>query len=384
MNKYISIFLIILLISCQTNNDGNSRSLNSKNSEMVVNININNIAKPLKFSKIFDSLYYVPIEIPKNIPEIAEIYKIKVFDKKIGILDDFNAALHIVDYSGNLINAFYADGSEGKGTFQDLEDFEILGDTLFLYQRSTQVIHKYNIYSKIYYGNLPVNLLLIELNFFQDKFFVYADDDRFGLSDQRSNKLQIFNKSFDHLIYSSIPYVPGRDEFDTPQRFYKYADRIYFSDIFNDTIYSFKGDDILAEYAINWGPYHIPKQLLFTNDQETIAGKFFEQKYRGFKHFLMATEDWLSFWYRQGLDQNFFFYDKNSEKEFNISSFVDDKNGGTLPFPMTFDFKNDLFISVIPKEYIEYEQKEFDVKSNLGDVFSEENLNYLLFYQIKN
>ena len=376
-------FFFTILISCESYNDDNLKLLNSDMSDMVVNINVRNTASPLEFSEISDSLYYIPIKIPNQFPEIAEIYKIKVFDGKIGIFDAFHSALHIINYSGELINVFYVDGSEGHGTFQDVEDFEFLGDTLLLYERSTQVIHKYDIFSKEYFGYLPVDLLFIEFNLFEDKFYIYGDEDRFGLSDPRANKLQIYNKGMDRLTYSSIPYVPGRDEFDTPQRFYEHQDRIYFSELYDDTIYSFRNDKILAEFVIYFGSYDIPAKLLNTNDQDLIGFEFFENKYRGFKHFLIATDEWLSFWYREGIDQKFCFYDKSNDKTFNVSSFIDTKNSGTLPFPMTYDFENKLFLSVIPKEYINYQNKTSNGQSNLSNVYSEGVLNYLLCYKIK-
>lgn len=379
MRLCIRFLLLFFLFSCT--DDKIKTYIGAKESREIVAIKLDTKSKDVKFSELFDSLFYVPIIEKSHLPSIAEVYKIKVIDEMICLFDDLNHALHIVNKSGQLVNAFYFDGTEGDGKFMDIEDFEVENDTLYLYERSRQRINIFNVNTGEYLGFAPFLTYFIEFKFFEDNVFVYADDNNYEMSNPLRDKFQIYDKDFKELLYSALPYQVGRDDFDTPQRFFSYSSKLYYTDLYNDTIFSFKGNEINSEFVVSFGSQKIPEKLLQTDDQDLISREFFDKKYFGFKHYLMVGNEMLAFWYREGLEQRYFQYDRSANTEFyNVSKIIDDVDQGSLPFPLTYDEDGEIFVSIVPKEQIDKEGKLQLSNSNLTLVYNEDILNYVVFY----
>jgi len=375
---YLHLFIYVLIFSCNSSSSGQLDYLKAED-QIVAHLQIE-AATQVKFTHVFDSIYYVPMSWDEKTPLLSEVYKIKTFGNIIGLFDDLNNSVHMIDFNGQLVNSFYSDGSEGPGKVLDIEDFEIHNDTLFLYERSKQLIHRYNIFTGEYYEGIPFETYFVEMKLFGKNAYLYADDNNFPLDHPMRGKVQIYTNDFKTNILSKLPYIIGRDDFDTPQRFFASINQLFFTDLYNDTIYTIEDDRFYSTYVVDFGKRKIPEQLLKTNDQQQITEEFFKHEYRGFKHYLMANKQWLSFWYRQGMKQNFIFFDRMQGRHINATELLDDYDRGTLPFPIYLDDEKKLFLTVVPKEQIDQEQKFETAKSNLKQVYDKETLNYLVCY----
>lgn len=105
----------------------------------------------------------------------------------------------------------------------------------------------------------------------------------------------------------------------------------------------------------------------------------------GLKHYLMADDSFLAFWFREGFEQRFFLFDVKSKTNQSISVLRDDIHGGELPYPMTYYSEGKHFISIISKEQILKENKlDSAQKSNLNDIYQDDIYDYLVIYKLKN
>lgn len=380
-------FLFLLSItsisfSCK-NKDYNKDYIGGIITQDIPTIVIPETPKTLKFSELFGEIKYLPLIENSSYPLIGEIYKIKSHDNHFFLFDDLNYTIHVINSKGEITQFFYASSFEDQALLLDIEDFFIQEEKIYIYERSRQKIIIFNWRDGDFLRSISSDVYFVEFEDLNGQIILYADDNNFQEGHPKRGRLQVYENSLTDLVLSTGVYIIGRDDFDSPQRFFKFNGKLFFLDIHNDTIFSFNNQKIKSEFLIDFGSKKIPQELIKSNDNELITSEFFKKNYIGFSHYLIATSEIVAFWYRSGFDQFFVWYDNRQKITKNINGFYDDLDGGTLPFPYTYDASNDIFISIIPKEWIDKEKKILNPNSNLKTQYSSEVFNYLVFYSKK-
>lgn len=385
--KYGIKFLYLLLItiigfSCK-NKDYNKDYIGGLITQDIPMIVIPETAKTFKFSELFEEIKYLPIIENSSYPLIGEIYKIKSHDKHFFLFDDLNYTIHVINNKGEITQFFYASSFEDQALLLDIEDFFVEEEKIYIYERSRQKIFIFNWRDGDFLRSISSDVYFVEFEHLNGQFILYADDNNFQEGHPKRGRLQVYENSLTDLVLSTGVYIIGRDDFDSPQRFFKFNGKLFFLDLHNDTIFSFDNQKIKSEFLVDFGSKKIPQELIKSNDNELITEEFFKKNYIGFSHYLITTSEIVAFWYRSGFEQFFVWYDNRQKITKNVNGIYDDFDGGTLPFPYTYDASNDIFISIIPKEWIDKEKKIVNPNSNLKTQYSLEISNYLVFYSKK-
>lgn len=382
--KYGIKFLYLLLItiigfSCK-NKDYNKDYIGGLITQDIPMVVIPETPKTFKFSELFEEIKYLAIIENSSYPLIGEIYKIKSHDKHFFLFDDLNYTIHVINSKGEITQFFYASSFEEQALLLDIEDFFVEEEKIYIYERSRQKIFIFNWRDGDFLRSISSDVYFVEFEHLNGQFILYADDNNFQEGHPKRGRLQVYENSLTDLVLSTGVYIIGRDDFDSPQRFFKFNGKLFFLDLHNDTIFSFDNQKIKSEFLVDFGSKKIPQELINSNDNELITKEFFKKKYIGFSHYLITTSEIVAFWYRSGFEQFFVWYDNRQKITKNINGIYDDFDGGTLPFPYTYDASNDIFISIIPKEWIDKEKKIVNPNSNLKTQYSSEISNYLVFY----
>ncbi|SEG20994.1 6-bladed beta-propeller [Algoriphagus boritolerans] len=128
-SDYLVIISLILLGSCS-----NSKNISSENEvfekSLSQTMDLNNI-KNGYFSDLFDSVRYVLLEEDNEIP-LVHHFKTVVQEEFVYVSDIHLNNLSKYDLNGNLITILKSKG-QGPKEFSQIEDFQIVGDTIIIY-----------------------------------------------------------------------------------------------------------------------------------------------------------------------------------------------------------------------------------------------------------
>lgn len=380
---FILVSIIFLLFSCN-NKSKKFESYFKVGESPILEIEMDDYKKKkYLLSEIIDTLIYIPIVNQSNNYIIVNANKIKFCNDLYFIFDDISSKISVLNTDGITLNIISAN-SKGKNPVYDIEDFELdcKNMTIQIYERTRKIIHKIDFLTNRIKGYIQLDHYFIEFKAHNDRFYVFADDNSFPLNDIKRAQFKIFSSDFKNQVAGLFQYIPGRDDFDTPQRFYKDNDKLYFTYLMNDTIYEIDNINLIPRIFIDFGQEKVSKDIKFETDQRIKTNKFFEEKPSSFKHYLINNDSILSFWYRTGLNQNYFFLNKITDQVLNSESIIDDLNGGDFPFPYTLH-SSGYFISIISSEEIISEKNLKSKKTNLNKVYADDIFNYLVLYKFK-
>lgn len=133
----ILLYIIFLFItSCQKSSE-NQNSV----SDEIIKIDLDNSSDG-KLSEYFSGITYTLIENEESNP-LVESYKTVITSNSIFIQDYYNSYVHKFDRKGIFQNLFKSTG-QGPKEYQQLDHFQVVGDTLFILDRSLRKIIGYN------------------------------------------------------------------------------------------------------------------------------------------------------------------------------------------------------------------------------------------------
>jgi hypothetical protein len=149
-SKTLSFIIFLFISACQ-----NSSEIQHSIEEEIINIDLDQSSGG-KLSEYFSGITYTLIENQEANP-LVESYQTIVTSNSIFIQDYFNSYVHKFDRKGILQNLFKSTG-QGPQEYQQLDHFQVVGDTLFILDRSLRKILGYNSEQQVVYEEfIPVN-----------------------------------------------------------------------------------------------------------------------------------------------------------------------------------------------------------------------------------
>jgi hypothetical protein len=216
----ILIFSIFFSFGCSEKNDTIS------NAEIMVPIDLS-ISKPGNYSDVFTSIEYILLDDLES-SLLVNPYKIKSHNNRIYVQDIATENLHSFDKNGTHLFSIKSSGS-GPGEFSKIEDYQIIGDSIFIFDRFLNKILVYDFDGKINKESKAPNY---GTGFFkkEDKTLMYMDNRKdlssynFLLTNSKTNleeniairkgfekESQLLRNSFsvsplDRSLYFNIPF----------------------------------------------------------------------------------------------------------------------------------------------------------------------------------
>lgn len=140
------------------------------------------------FSDLFDSVRYVLLEEDKKIP-LVQHFKTVIQDDFIYVSDIHLNNLNKYDLNGNLITILKSNG-QGPKEFNQIEDFQIVGDTIIIYD--------VNLGKLVYFNQNLEFIKEIKHNFSSTNFYKGKNFSLFSLNNFTNSQEIKFVKIFDN------------------------------------------------------------------------------------------------------------------------------------------------------------------------------------------
>jgi hypothetical protein len=196
--KFTSCVLFLCITACQ-----NSSDTQNSFKDKIIKIDLDHSSVG-KLSEYFSTVSYILIENEEANP-LVESYQTVITKNSIFIQDYFTSYVHKFDRNGILQNLFKSTG-QGPKEYQQLDHFQVVGDTLFILDRSLRKIIGYNLEQQVVYEkSIPVNALLFRKQ--GDKILFYMNNIR----DKSDNNFLLYQK--DSLIQQSEKIKIGFEKF---------------------------------------------------------------------------------------------------------------------------------------------------------------------------
>lgn len=195
----ILLYIIFLFItSCQKS----SENQNSVRDE-IIKIDLDNSSDG-KLSEYFSGITYTLIENEESNP-LVESYKTVITSNSIFIQDYYNSYVHKFDRKGIFQNLFKSTG-QGPKEYQQLDHFQVVGDTLFILDRSLRKIIGYNKEKQVIYEkSIPVNASLFHKQ--GSRILYFMNNER----DNSDHNFLLYHQ--DRLVQESVNIKPGFEKF---------------------------------------------------------------------------------------------------------------------------------------------------------------------------
>jgi hypothetical protein len=196
--KTLSFIIFLFISACQ-----NSSEIQHSIEEEIINIDLDQSSGG-KLSEYFSGITYTLIENQEANP-LVESYQTIVTSNSIFIQDYFNSYVHKFDRKGILQNLFKSTG-QGPQEYQQLDHFQVVGDTLFILDRSLRKILGYNSEQQVVYEEfIPVNASIFHKQGDRILFFMN------NISDKSESNFLLFQEGA--LIQESIKIRDGFEKF---------------------------------------------------------------------------------------------------------------------------------------------------------------------------
>ncbi|MFN3996685.1 6-bladed beta-propeller [Algoriphagus sp.] len=185
-SDYLAIICLISLGSCS-----NAKEISSEKElfeEKISQIIDLTDVKSGYFSDLFDSVRYVLLQEDKEIPLVHQ-FKTIFQDDFIYVSDIHLNNLHKYDLNGNLITILKSNG-QGPKEFSQIEDFQIVGDTIIIYDG--------NLGKLIYFNQNLEFIKEIKHNFSSTNFYRGKNFNLFSLNNVTNSQEVKFVKIYDN------------------------------------------------------------------------------------------------------------------------------------------------------------------------------------------
>lgn len=318
MNKiYLIPLTLIILFSCKNQSETRQTLITFEN---ALEYDENTIS--------FESARFVKLENSED-AFIGEGVKMKMDDDKIYLMDNQNqGGLLCFNSEGNFINKI---GQKGKGPeeYLNLYDFCLKDDTIDLLVRADKsFIYRY-LQDGEFVGKIELEPRAMAFeydfdgNYLVNTGYSHYDSCRIYILNKRGKILNTFLKNSGELAIDMVD--PGNS-------FFKSEETILFCEVFNDTIYSYRDNELSPRYLMDFGSLTnstIDKIAMF-NDIESML----ELLKRGMSAVRKSYEnkDYLFIAYHRQKEGEkiklyFLLYNKKSK---NISTLVFDEDNAII------------------------------------------------------
>lgn len=197
INVLLYIFFLFIT-SCQK-----SPETQNSTSDEIIKIDLDNSSDG-KLSEYFSRITYTLIENEESNP-LVESYKTVITSHSIFIQDYYNSYVHKFDREGIFQNIIKSTG-RGPKEYQQLDHFQVVGDTLFILDRSLRKIIGYNSEQQVVYEkSIPANASIFHKQ--GDRILFFMNNEK----DKSDNNFLLYQG--DRLVQESVNIKPGFEKF---------------------------------------------------------------------------------------------------------------------------------------------------------------------------
>lgn len=193
------LLVLVFHFSCSKKKDEEKTENTNNISPISIKIELDKIQQAT-FSTLFESIEYVFLESNDSVPLVGNM-KTLIKNDFIYIEDNELNNLHKFNLRGELKTIFKSTG-DGPGQFRQIEDFQIKGDTVLIYDRVLGKILFFNLEGKFLRENLEKNGAT---NFHVGNNFTLLFFSGYSNSDGN-----IFMRKSDNLIRESFFKLPEK------------------------------------------------------------------------------------------------------------------------------------------------------------------------------
>lgn len=311
-NIYILIF-VALISSC------NSKPGYTPKVDDVIEINISNTEKDFDISKVANlSVLFLPTADSLLINEINRVHNTKEFV----YLSDASA-VYKFSYDGEFVDKIEKQG-EGPGEYLNITDFQVDGnDNIWILCRNSKKMGLYSWDDELI-RQIKLDVWVENIRFHNGSMLLYT-----GNEAENSNNCQI------HFVdLQSGQHVADCKPIDKAQADYLFVknknlfhagsgNALFFSQMFNDSIYSIEDKNIRAKYVCKWAEKNIPRELY--DKKYANVMEFFQELHQydyayGLNFFLENKSNrWISYFMNHECYFSVISNDKSSQ--FTFSTF---------------------------------------------------------------
>lgn len=357
----ISMLVIIILISCQSQENHEYRDVN--------NILIDNtlVKNTYDISELIDDLSIIPLSETKD-NFVGEIYKVYKTQEKYIIWDRFQTKkIQLFDQNGIFLKTILKTGAGPDETLQISDCFINYKGELEAYDFTVKKMYLYDSLFN-FKGSIKSKLLLRFKNIYRipssDNYIGYAAFNEYNPAQNgKLYHLAFLDKNL-NIIKTSLDFdkkFQGIDWLSYTYHFFTYRDTLRFLQAYDNYIYNIIDSNVEKRYRIVYAKNDLPDNIL-----ETVVGKNLNifkdrnvrpnDKDKYFKNYAIFMGRWLEndkYSYilsRQGLQYTFItLFNKESNRVLFSAKYLVDNLRYKLDFPtfMTYDAETNSFISII-------------------------------------
>ena len=303
MKVQFFIFSLLVLISCTEGNSFHSYTT-LKDGNFLINIDDLNFEKSIVIDSIFKIEKIVKLESNED-SFIGSYDKILIEEDRIFILDSsITFSIFVFDFGGNFLFKIFSFG-EGPNEYLELRDFTL--------SPSTNTIDVLDFGGKKVLRFSKQNGEFLEMERL-DRNSYYRSIEKIdgGYVSSHANNCGVlddcYNVSFlsDDLIVESNSLAMNKHlknyDFKGDPQFSRNSDRVFFREIFNDTIYEVlpATNQLRAAFSIDFGKFRLPSDFKYSrknsNLNEALEYSLINNFTLGIKDFFVS-ENYLYFRY---------------------------------------------------------------------------------------
>jgi len=297
------LFFLFILMGCRGEN-----SFKAYNTLQEGNILINIDDLNFQKSMVIDSIFKISkiVKLESNADSFIGSYdKILIEEDRIFIMDsNITFSIFVFDFNGNFLFKISSFG-EGPNEYRELRDFTLssYSNTIDILDFGGRKILRFSKHNGEFLGfdRIETNSYFRSIEKVEDGYVASHANNCGVLED-------CFNLSFlnvDWTVESKSlemnKFLKGYDFKGDPQ-FSRNSDRVFFKEIFNDTIYEVeqKSKKLRAAFSIDFGTYRLPSDFKYSrknsNLNEALQYSMNNNLTLGVKDFFVS-EDYLYFRY---------------------------------------------------------------------------------------
>lgn len=366
MKNILLLVLAMLFFQCSSNKKDKQTSADEQDKFFVVPYEdaVRN-KKTIKLSEVAEDIMYIPLQTDSNclLARKPEYH----FTEQYVIVENRDHVL-VFDYTGKFVRKI---GTPGKGPNEiDLIRMAVVNEkdkTIALQTNWSRKILYFS-FDGTFIESVSVPDILYMYTLGKDRFVAYTDgslgyeDYTLRLTNRNNDTLSAVKNHFKWENNTGSSYMISYWGF---YPCYSYMDKYYFKTMYNDTVYTVKGDKFVPAYYIDLGKYRLP-------DDARVENPVSRDKFRRVQnlYYLASAVEAAgcvfvtSFTYADSLPRNILYQSGNSESTFLVkeygesAGFINDWDGGPEFWPAGNANDQTLFMPVAPIELLNIVEDE--------------------------
>lgn len=339
--------------------------MSQKTEEQNVNLNLD-VFEEIGLSE-FSNYELLPISTPDSVL-IGNVVSIHRKGNNIYLCDKYS--VYKLDENGG-IEAVLCKQGEGPGEYYSITDFQIdgNGDVWILSRRNKSVL-LYDWAGKVK-GQISLDFWSNNMALLDNKMYFFTGNE---ITDESQSNIQVIDLNSGDVIQSFNPINPQKSKYlhiAVSNPFIKKGNGFYYTEMFNDTIFSLTDDEFKPARILDLGGHNVPSSFL-NNEYANVMDFFQALQPKGYAYgvtLYQESDKWkvLGYVYKKGSHLNVF--DNASGESRNIDSFNLDSHNMIIPIAglqMFAQSEKEFIVPIEVSSFLEYgEDKGAEIQEKI-------------------